>query len=293
MSQTSVAKSKTPRADKGPASLVFFYFGDSKYETMGQETMKLRKAMEGYEYSVLLKHDDLPGWADLSEADERLANVKAIPTKANLFKQIIDLADKGHFIDIYLFTHGNTETFKASAGKPGSSDWVTKADLLRELGEAGSGYARLPIRTVWGVNCYGASLGSTWRDLGAKVTAGARYVNFYPNSYGRFIDDWNKGDVSFEDAVSGSDTDLVRTVAQTYIRFVDAPRTEKAGLWGGCGLLNTVLGDSPCAREYFDKRWLGDGEWRDGLSGKENMNIASYMIVGGERDLTKKSRPRW
>ena len=59
--------------------------------------------------------------------------------------------------------------------------------------------------------------------MGAKATAGARYVNFYPNAFGNVIDDWNQGDVSFDTAVGESDTDAVRTVAQTFISLVDAP----------------------------------------------------------------------
>ena len=83
MSTTTRPGLKVPRANKA-ASLIYFYYGDSQYNTLGQETLKLKKAMEGYDFTVLLKHETLPGWADLSEKDEKLANVKDIPTKANL-----------------------------------------------------------------------------------------------------------------------------------------------------------------------------------------------------------------
>ena len=292
---TSATRPATPRppANKGPASLVFFYYGDSKYETLGQETLKLKKAMEGYDRTVLLKHDSLPRWADLSEADEKMAEVKAPPTKANLFRYLVELAQDGRPIDLYLFTHGWTGKFKASEGKDGTTDYVTAADIARELAPGRTGFSAMPIRTVWGTNCYGQSLGATWRGVGAKATAGAKYVNFYPNSFGPFIDDWNRGDVAFEDAVKGSDTDAVRTVVQTWISVVDAPSQKKQGAWGGCSFGKTVLGDDACAKDYFTSCWIGDDEWDRGKSGKENMNASSRMVIGGDKRLTKCSRPRW
>ena len=36
-----------PKANKGATSLIFFYYGDSEYTTLAQETLKLKKAMEG------------------------------------------------------------------------------------------------------------------------------------------------------------------------------------------------------------------------------------------------------
>ena len=283
---------RTPVANKS-ASLIFFYYGDSKYETLGQETLRLKKAMEGYSTTVLLKHDSMPPWADLSEKDETIATFKAPPTKANFFRYLIDLAQDGHFIDLFLFTHGNTGSFRASAGSHGSKDPVTEDDIRRELDPARTGLSAFPIRIVWGTNCYGASLGDTWRAVGAKAATGAQFVNFYPGSYGPMIEDWNKGNVAFEDAVKGADTDAVRTVAQTYISLVDAPRQKKAGKWGGCSFGKTVLGDDPCARDYFLSCWIDKGEWDPKKSGKENMNASSRMIITGDGNLTKNSRPTW
>ena len=107
-------QAKRPAANKGAASLLLFYYGDSKYETLGQETLKLKKAMEGYNCNVLLKHNHLSNWADLSQKDEKLADIKDRPTKENFFKYLIQLTDDGYFIDVYLFTHGWTNSFRVS-----------------------------------------------------------------------------------------------------------------------------------------------------------------------------------
>jgi hypothetical protein len=98
-----------PKVTKGAASIVFFYFGDSQYTALFQETVKLKKAMEGYNYTVLLKHDNVPKWLDFSETDEKLADVKALPTEANLVKYIKELSHDGYL----LRTGGRTDSAPA------------------------------------------------------------------------------------------------------------------------------------------------------------------------------------
>lgn len=285
--------SSTPKADKGAASIIYFYYGDSIYNTLGQETLKLKKAMDGYKFTVLLKHEALPSWADLSEKDEKLADIKDLPTRSNLFKYLVQLGQEGHYIDLYICSHGWKNKFKASNGTNGSEDYVTADDIVNGLSPAMTGLTQVPIRALWGTNCYGQTLGETWRSVGAKTTAGARYVNFYPNSFGPFIDDWNSGNISFDHAVGNSQTDAVRTVVQTFLSTVDAPEQKLLNKWDGCPFGKFVLGDDPCARDYFVSRWLADDEWQRGQNGKENMNYSSYMFRGGDKHMTKTSVPHW
>jgi hypothetical protein len=76
--------------------------------------------------------------------------------------------------------------------------------------------------------------------------------------------------------------------------MVDAPAQKSAGEWDGCPFGKTVLGDDPCARDYFVSRWLlHEDEWYAGQSGKENMNYSSFMFTGGEKEITKNTIPRW
>jgi hypothetical protein len=264
-----------PKADKGAASLVYMYFGDSKFTSLFQETLKLKKAMEDYKFTVLLKHESLPPWADLSEKDEKLADIKDLPTRANLFKYLIELAQEGWRIDLFKFAHGWKGKFKASTGVDGSEDYVTTDDILNELAPAKTGLTCMPIRIVYGIDCFAQTQGETWRSVGAKTTAGARLVDFYPDAYGHFIDDWNKGDVSFDHAVGNSQTDAAKNLVQTYLSTVHAPEQKLLGKWGGCPFGKFVLGDDPCARDYFVSCWLAEDEWQKGQSGKDNMNYSS------------------
>jgi hypothetical protein len=269
--------------------LCVFYYGDDKPSTLAQETLPIGQAMEGYSRRVLLKHDEIPSWCDLSEKDEKLADVIALPTQNNLFAQLIDLTEKGYYIDLFICTHGNSEQFKLSAGKPGSGDWVTNNDINEGLSPAKTGFSRIPIRMQWGTNCWGSTLGNNWRSIGAQATAGARHVNFYPGAFGPFIREWNKGNVPFKSAVEDSDTDAVRTAAQLYISTVHAPSHNDE--WGKCPFGTFVLGENDCSRRYFTTMW--GIPWQSGSSGKENMNHSSYMVLGGNTSITKNTRPSW
>lgn len=284
---------RVPTANRGAASISYLNYGDSAYTTFFQETLKLKKAMEGYSRAVLLKDEALPAWADLSERDEQLADITDRPTKTNLFKYIVQLATQGYVIDLFLFAHGWREQFGAYSGRPGGEDRVSGADIENELEPGATGFTCMPIRIVWGTNCYGQTLGESWRNIGAKATAGARCVNFYPNAWGNFIDAWNRGNVSFNEAVAHADTELVRTTVQTYIAMVDAPAKKIQGEWEGCPFGKTVLGDDPCARDYFVSCWLARDEWQSHMSGKENMNYSSYMFRGGAKEITKHTRLTW
>src|SRR5262245_32993288 len=214
-----------------------------------------------------------------------------LPTKANLFKYLIQHTADGYYIDLFIFSHGFIQKFMVSKGTYDSEDFVTATDITNELKPEKTGFTQIPIRIIWGTNCYGQTLGTAWRSVGAKAHAGARFVEFYPHAFGNFIGAWNKGTVSFDSAVGDSDTDTVRTGAQLYISTVHAPSTNKE--WGHCPLGKTVLGDDPCAEDYFLSMWLDNGEWQTTMSGKENMNYSSYQIRSGDKQITKNTKPSW
>src|SRR5690242_21955317 len=100
-----IEMAKVPKADKS-ASVIYFNYGNSKTTTLVQETLKLSKGMEGYACKVLLKPETLPPWADLSEKDEKMADIKDLPTKTNLFNYMIQLAEDGYYFDFFIFAHG-------------------------------------------------------------------------------------------------------------------------------------------------------------------------------------------
>lgn len=289
----SATRYKVPTAHRGVASLIYFNYQDSGAARLVQDALRLVKFMDGYGHKVLLKSQSVPSFLDLSEKDEKTADVVLPPTKTNFFNQLIGLAEAGWAIDLFLFCHGRKGDFGGVNAALGSEGSILNTEITSRLGGAESGLQYMPIRVVWGTDCEGSTRNALWTRAGAKAASGSRATNFYPNGAGRFIDAWNKCNVSYEQAVREADSDAVRTVVQTYLALVDAPAQKKAGRWCGCGFGKTVLGDDACAKEYFSKCWYLGDDWQAGKSGKEMMNYSSFKLLAGDTKLTKNSRPVW
>ena len=260
------------------ASLVFFYFGEDSYvRALAQETVPVWRALEGYDKTVLLRHEIDLGPFELSERAEKRADVLDIPTKEHLAKYLNELGDEGYDVDLFIFSHGLPNKFVVSNGEYGDSSMVTQNWLEANV-------RPLNLRMVWQCNCYGSTLNDCWRNLGAKVTGGAKYVNFYPTRFKGFIEGWQQGQ-SFAGACSRSDTKWVHTPAQV---FIMADAATRANVWGGSPLSALgVLGNNEHSRRYFRECWLGD-DVPDGKSGKQIMNDSSKMLIEGDRNLTSK-----
>lgn len=266
------------------ACFIWCHWGDAGVTALGQDTVRLKKAMDGYDHKVLMKTNNTPSWLDFSEADERKADVKMTPNRTNFTRELVRLAQEGYIIDVYVFAHGDRTGFTAVG--TGIDD-----ALIRGL-PAAAGLRALPIRMVYQTQCYASFLNNDWRAAGAKSSVGARYIQFTPTHFGTFIKDWNKND-RFGTAASQRPSAALRTASQVYI-MGDAKAKKIAGKWDGCSFGNTVLGKKACAKAYFTYRWLRDSEWRDDMSGKQNMNYSSAMVVSGNRNLSKATRNlRW
>jgi len=259
----------TPRKS---ASLTVFHFGDSPFRTLFQNAqVNLQHCIDGYHRSILLKED-------FNGVGQTKPTVLLKPNVQVFLGQLASLAKEGYYIDIFFFAHGNEDRIYLDNDKV-----LTTGLLTSELAFANTGLKILPIRSVYGVNCYGHTFNRTWLELGAKVACGARFVNFYPNQFNKFASEWRKGDVSFSKALHDSNTESSRSVMQGLIA---ADAMSKSN-FDKCPLLKTVLGDHPCAQSYFDANWLASDEWQRGESGAENMNYSSYMFRTGITTLTR------
>ncbi len=267
----------TPRKS---ACLTVFYFGDSAFRTLFQNAqVNLQHCIDGYDKSVLLKED-------MNSVGQTRPTVLLRPDRETFLSQIVSLTREGYYIDVRFFCHGSDDTIYLAP-----NEVLTTEILKSELGAAKTGYSVYPIRSVYGVHCYGRTLNEAWLDLGAKAACGARWVNFYPNQFNKFASEWAKGNVSFAEALRASNTESSRTVMQTLIA---ADAMSKFN-FKKCVPGSTVLGDRDCAQSYFDNNWLAHDEWEEGKSGEENMNYSSYMYRVGNTDLTRKDTAplRW
>lgn len=253
------------------ASVVFFYFGDSYLTTLGQETVPVGLALEGYDRSVLLHHETKIGPFEVSRSDEKHATVVDLPTQENLVRHLADLRESGHRVDLFLFTHGSRGVFRTSLGEDGKSGWASTGWFEQNV-------PPLDLNAVWQTNCWGSSWNETWTKLGARVVCGTRSVNFYPSRFGPFMRKWAAGR-TFEDAAQLSDTGQIRTVSQAFVLAQAMLRLKE---WGGdITSAPGALGRTWAAEQYFRKCWLGD-DWVEGKSGRENMNLSSSLVFSGD-----------
>lgn len=260
------------------ASLVWFYMGEESYLTrLAQETVPVWRALEGYDHQVLLRFETDIGPFELSKAAERRADVLDIPTHENLVAQLNDLAARGYVTDLYIFSHGIADAFFASRGDYGDNVWLRQGYIESRVPNP------LKLRMVWQCNCYGSTMNDLWRKLGARATAGSRFINFYPTRFKNFAKRWQRGE-TFGAALHRSDTKAIHTPVHAYIA-ADAMASRKK--WGGCPFGRTVLGRHECAQRYFEDQWMNSGDWCPGQTGKQNMNYSSRMIVSGNRRVTR------
>ncbi|HXF60515.1 MAG TPA: hypothetical protein VNK95_02790 [Caldilineaceae bacterium] len=99
-------------------------------------------------------------------------------------------ASRDHRVDLLLLVHGQPQALVGRRGKV-SVGAETFEPLLAAYRADPS---LLDLRIVFGLNCYGASLASTWLALGAQAVNGAFGVNWLPEpSLSVFLWNWLRG----------------------------------------------------------------------------------------------------
>ena len=258
--------------EKAVASVLFFHMGDPYWTTLAQETVDLDEASSGYGEFHLLKHDVNWGRFNLSSQAERSATSVQDPTPENLAHVLQSLADRGLKIDLFIMAHGTRGGLTASAGEPHHSQLVRAESLRRILPK------KLPLRLVWQMNCYGASLNQLWVDLGAEAATGPVDVNFFPTQWGSFIRRWNEGR-SLEECVARTATILRQVPVFAYL--------QAQALMKG---YSNILGAGPDVDRYFREEWgitVQTGAPRQARNGREVMKTASRYHIEGNGEISR------
>ncbi len=112
----------------------------------------------------------------------------------DLKNTLIAQSKKGKLIDLFILTHGSGNFISVTGGIDG--------DKIRAMkGEYGK---PLSIRSVYMMNCVGASLNQAWLDAGAKASAGSIKNNYLPEPTMYFFwKNWKEGQ-TFESAVTSA-----------------------------------------------------------------------------------------
>ena len=120
-------------------------------------------------------------------------------TAANLTGVLIDVSAT-HTVDQLLLVHGQNRCLIGYKGR----EFVDAAAFDRLLARYIEDRSLLDLRMVYGLNCYGASLASTWLALGAQAVNGTQAVNWLPEpSLSLFLRKWLDG-FPFSEAVGCS-----------------------------------------------------------------------------------------
>ena len=106
------------------------------------------------------------------------------------FAETILAQSRTHRVDLLLLVHGHEGCLVGYRGQEmvGPETFERLRHIYSQDPDA------LDLRMVYGLNCFGASLASTWIDLGAKVVNGAVGVNWFPEpSLSVFLRNWLGG----------------------------------------------------------------------------------------------------
>ena len=113
---------------------------------------------------------------------------------ADLKNTLIAQSKKGKLIDLFILTHGSGNFISVTGGIDGDKIRAMKNDYGKPLS----------IRSVYMMNCVGASLNQAWLDAGAKASAGSIKNNYLPEPTMYFFwKNWKEGQ-TFESAVTSA-----------------------------------------------------------------------------------------
>jgi hypothetical protein len=140
-----------------------------------------------------------------------------------------------HTVDVLLLVHGHTGQLVGFQGteRVGTETFDALLAAYRQDDKA------LDLRMVYGLNCYGLSLASTWLDLGAQVVNGAPGVNWFPEpSLSIFLRRWLGGH-SYSEAVVASNVAATRWWGRILKPSKEHPEQEHPWI---CSSRQVVLG---------------------------------------------------
>jgi len=135
---------------------------------------------------------------------------------SDLKSRLISLSRDGKIVDVFILTHGSKNYISVIGG-------ITD-DKIRQMK---SQYGKpLSIRSVYMMNCVGASLNGAWLDAGARVSSGSRGNNYLPEPAMFFFwQNWKAGQ-NFESSVTAafaSTVKLMNDAVQGFLRTLPIP----------------------------------------------------------------------
>jgi len=137
---------------------------------------------------------------------------------AALKSTLLDLSRKEKIIDVFILTHGGSNTISLASDISGQMIKDMKSELGRPLS----------IRSVYMMNCVGSSLNQAWLDAGARVSSGSIRNNYLPEPTMHFFwTNWKEGQ-DFEKAVTNAyrkTIGVMNGIVRGFINAIPLPGT--------------------------------------------------------------------
>lgn len=275
------------KGTEGIAALVYFNYADPRLITLGQSLWtNLLQAYGAYDYVVLVADNEISNPGNFSGAAWANADRVFPPTREGLMDAMQHLTSLGYRFDTFVHAHGykidaddsDFETLKDSGGFI-SGEWLVDATDPDLIGTARGG---IPIVAWWSTTCIAERQIDAWIDIGAVTANGAVDVQFYPNAWGNFVNNWIAG-WTYQRAVDDSVTWLVVFEAEKLIK------TEGSLPPWLCVGPFSVLGHNNCAVNFFNGDLAAydiSEVYDDTLSGAFNMAISSERTFVGNTQIT-------
>ena len=127
-----------------------------------------------------------------------------------------------------------------------------------------------------------------WQEIGAIASSGAIDINFWPNAYGNFVDNWLMGDI-YRTAVDSSVTMGVIAASSAVI----AGQGTIGPYWCfGSTIHDTVLGKNACAEDFFNDD-IGSNDAQYDISEVYDFSVSGARNIATHPQQTPEgSRPR-
>lgn len=276
------------KGTNGNGLLQYFHYDDDDFTTLAQSLgAELSRPYPAYDYKVLLIDSATSNPGGANNKAIREADLTFPPTRAGLMDAMRVLTAEGYRFDALVHAHGyktdwpDDAKFETLSGGMINGDWLVAATEPNEIGTARGG---VPLMAWWSTTCIAARQLDAWITIGGLVASGAEDVQFYPNAFHNYVDNWLSLQ-SYGDAVDNSVTTGVVSASEGLI-----------GLQGATApwvcIAPTAVGIGDCTDDFFNDG-VGPNDaayniWEvydDSLSGADNMAISSERDFYGDINL--------
>ncbi|HVH99086.1 MAG TPA: hypothetical protein VM869_10260 [Enhygromyxa sp.] len=276
------------KATNGIALVLYFHYDDTAYNRLAQSLgVDLSKNYGAYDYVALVMENAESNFWNIDGAAFRDADVVFEPSRDGLLEAMRHVTAKGYRFDVKThargFENGTADSeFTVITGDRISGQWLVDATEPDLVGTARGG---IPIVAQWGTAAFQDRQMDAWHTIGALTASGTVHINFYPNEWGNYWDNW-VGGMTYEDAV-----DFSRTLG-----VIAAADFEMASQGGGPPWLciyPSAIGQNACAEDFFNDDvgpnpagYNLEDIYDHTISGAKNMKAASQRNFIGNFTTT-------